>query len=155
MAAARALHCCFLRIIGYLSPGSCKAIAWSSLVEGGEAPYLPNCQTTLVIALCVTPLSLTEKFRHQKIWQFRDQNLVQWPILNNSHAYPFCKTTPGTKLFSIGHCTWLQIYSTRFHASFANFCLCNSLKMVAKLFSQWKWRCILPLMHCFYCFVFS
>ena len=22
--------------------------------------------------------------------------MVQWPILNNSHAYPFCKTTPGT-----------------------------------------------------------
>ena len=25
--------------------------AWSSLVEGGEGSYLPNCQTTLVIAL--------------------------------------------------------------------------------------------------------
>ena len=25
--------------------------AWSSLVEGGEGLYLPNCQTTLVIAL--------------------------------------------------------------------------------------------------------
>ena len=24
---------------------------WSSLVEGGEGSYLPNCQTTLVIAL--------------------------------------------------------------------------------------------------------
>ena len=24
---------------------------WSSFVEGGEASYLPNCQTTLVIAL--------------------------------------------------------------------------------------------------------
>ena len=23
---------------------------------------------------------------------------VQWPILNNSHTYPFCKTTPGTQL---------------------------------------------------------
>ena len=22
--------------------------------------------------------------------------MVQWPILNNSHAYPLCKTTPGT-----------------------------------------------------------
>ena len=44
---------------------------------------------------------------------------VQWPILNNSHAYPFCKTMPGTQLFSIGHCTWSQIYSTRFQASFA------------------------------------
>ena len=21
--------------------------------------------------------------------------MVQWPILNNSHAYPFCKTMPG------------------------------------------------------------
>ena len=28
--------------------------------------------------------------------------MVQWPILNNSHAYPFCKTMPGTQLFSIG-----------------------------------------------------
>ena len=25
--------------------------SWSSLVEGGEGSYLPNCQTTLVIAL--------------------------------------------------------------------------------------------------------
>ena len=25
--------------------------AWSSLVEGGEGSYLPNCQTNLVIAL--------------------------------------------------------------------------------------------------------
>ena len=57
----------------------------------------------------VTPLSLTEKFRDQKIWQFCDQKLAQWPILNNSHAYPFCKTMPGTQLFSIAHCTWLQI----------------------------------------------
>ena len=24
--------------------------AWSSLVEGGEGLYLPNCQTTLAIA---------------------------------------------------------------------------------------------------------
>ena len=53
--------------------------------------------------------------------------MVQWPILNNSHAYPFCKTTPGTQLFSIGHCTI--------------FCQWNSLKMVAKLFSQWKSGC--------------
>ena len=28
-----------------------KAKPWSSLVEGGEGSYLPNCQTTLVIAL--------------------------------------------------------------------------------------------------------
>ena len=28
-----------------------KVGAWSSLVEGGEGSYLPNCQTTLVIAL--------------------------------------------------------------------------------------------------------
>ena len=82
----------------------------------------------LLIYFRVTPLSLKEKFR--------DQKLVQWPILNYSHAYHFCKTTPGTELFSIGHCTWPQIYSTRFQASFANFCQCNSLKTVAKLFSQ-------------------
>ena len=28
-----------------------KVSTWSSLVEGGEGSYLPNCQTTLVIAL--------------------------------------------------------------------------------------------------------
>ena len=22
--------------------------------------------------------------------------MVQWPILNNSHAYPFCETMPGS-----------------------------------------------------------
>ena len=53
--------------------------------------------------------------------------MVQWLILNNSHAYPFCKTTPGTQLFSIGHCTI--------------FCQWNLLKTVAKLFSQWKSGC--------------
>ena len=26
---------------------------------------------------------------------------VQWPILNNSHAYPFCKTMPGTQLYLV------------------------------------------------------
>ena len=29
---------------------------WSSLVEGGEGSYLPNCETTLVIALDVLSL---------------------------------------------------------------------------------------------------
>ena len=29
----------------------CCDKSWSSLVEGGEGLYLPNCQTTLVIAL--------------------------------------------------------------------------------------------------------
>ena len=29
---------------------------WSSLVEGEEGLYLPNCQTNLVIALCALPL---------------------------------------------------------------------------------------------------
>ena len=41
---------------------------------------------------------------------------------------PFVKPRTGTQLtqlFSIGHCTI--------------FCQCNSLKTVAKLFSQWKW----------------
>ena len=28
-----------------------NAVSWSSLIEGGEGSYLPNCQTTLVIAL--------------------------------------------------------------------------------------------------------
>ena len=64
---------------------------------------------------------------------FTDQ--VQRPILNNSHAYPFCKTMRRffslvflvSQLFSIGHCTI--------------FCQCNLLKTVAKLFNQWKWRC--------------
>ena len=67
----------------------------------------------------VTPLTLTK--------------MVQWPILNNSHVYPFCKTTPVTQLFSIGHCTI--------------FCQCNSLKMVAKLFSQWKSGCTFSLVR--------
>ena len=53
--------------------------------------------------------------------------MVQWPIINNSHAYPFCKTMPGTQLFSIGHCTI--------------FCQWNSLKTVAELLSQWKSVC--------------
>ena len=53
--------------------------------------------------------------------------MVQCPILNNSHAYPFCKTTPGTQLFSIGHCTI--------------FCQWNLLKTVTKLLSQWKSGC--------------
>ena len=34
--------------------------SWSSLVEGGEGSYLPNCQTNLVTALCT--LSLLFKF---------------------------------------------------------------------------------------------
>ena len=45
---------------------------------------------------------------------------VQWPILNNSQAYPFCKTMPGTLVLAIALGQW------------------NSLKTVAKLFSQWK-----------------
>ena len=57
--------------------------------------------------------------------------MVQCPILNNSHAYPFCKTTPGTQLFSIGHCTI--------------FCQWNLLKTVTKLFSQWKSGCTYKL----------
>ena len=60
--------------------------------------------------------------------------MVQWQILNNSHAYPFCKTTPGTQLFSIGHCTI--------------FCQWNSLKTVAKLFSQWKSGCTWTTRYC-------
>ena len=31
--------------------GVSYTFAWSSLVEGGKGSYLPNCQTTLVIAL--------------------------------------------------------------------------------------------------------
>ena len=27
--------------------------------------------------------------------------MVQWPILNNSHAYPFCKTMPGTTSYLV------------------------------------------------------
>ena len=27
--------------------------------------------------------------------------MVQWQILNNSHAYPFCKTTPGTTSYLV------------------------------------------------------
>ena len=55
----------------------------------------------------VTPLSLTKSFTTNLSASFTDKNgkMVQWPIINNSHAYPFCKTMPGTQLFSIGHCT--------------------------------------------------
>ena len=37
-------HCNYLANEGFYQP-------WSSLVEGGEGSYLPNCQTNLVIAL--------------------------------------------------------------------------------------------------------
>jgi len=37
-------HCNYLVNEGFYQP-------WSSLVEGGEGSYLPNCQTNLVIAL--------------------------------------------------------------------------------------------------------
>ena len=58
--------------------------------------------------------------------------MVQWPILNNSHAYPFCKTMPGTtsylvlaiapflsvKLAEIGRET-IQSVKVRVHLSFS------------------------------------
>ena len=36
---------------GLSTAGNKTANPWSSLIEGGEGSYLPNCQTTLVIAL--------------------------------------------------------------------------------------------------------
>ena len=62
-------------------------------------------------ALRVTPLSLTKKFHDhmvmkklkvlrefhwQSFWSTRLTKMLQWLHLNNSHAYPFCKTMPGT-----------------------------------------------------------
>ena len=52
----------------------------------------------------VTPLSRPKNMavlRPKNMAVLRPKNMavsrpkmVQWPILNNSHAYPFCKTTP-------------------------------------------------------------
>ena len=43
---------------------------------------------------------MSPHFRDQKVLQPKNMavlrpKMVQGPILNNSHAYPFCKTTPG------------------------------------------------------------
>ena len=67
--------------------------------------------TTYLPTYRVTPLSLTKKFRNHMVtkkWKVlhefhwprsfatRLTKMLQWLHLNNSHAYPFCKTTPGT-----------------------------------------------------------
>ena len=36
------------------------------------------------------------EFRWQSFWSTRLTKMSQWLHQNNSHAYPFCKTTPGT-----------------------------------------------------------
>ena len=64
---------------------------------------------------------------------------VQWPILNNSHAYPFCKTTPGTLVLAIALGQWNSHKTFHFFANFGRESIAQDL--VAKLFSQWKWRC--------------
>ena len=70
-----------------------------------------HCSTAFSHWIRVTPLSLTKKFRNhmvakklkvlrefhwQSFWSTRLTKMSQWLHLNNSHAYPFCKTTPGT-----------------------------------------------------------
>ena len=70
--------------------------------------------------------------------------MVQWPMLNNSHAYPFCKTTPGTtsylvlaiapflsvKLAEIGRET-IQSVKVRVHHT-----ICNTNRSLPTLFFQ-------------------
>ena len=40
-----------ISFLGTTHQGWVSLLAWTSLVEGGEGSYLPNCQTNLVIAL--------------------------------------------------------------------------------------------------------
>ena len=97
---------------------------------GGNYPILKTCHPTYTDRKVSRPSQYSS-------FATRLPKMVQWPILNNSHAYPICKTIPGTQLFSIGHCTI--------------FCQWNSLKTVAKLFSQWKSGCTFKnLMMLFY-----
>ena len=43
-----------------------------------------------------TDKKVLRKFHWQSFWSTRLTKMLQWLHLNNSHAYPFCKTTPGT-----------------------------------------------------------
>ena len=78
--------------------------------------------------LIVLPHFCNQKVSRPKNMAVLQPKMVQWPILNNSHAYPFCKTTPGTtsylvlaiapfmsvKLAEIGHET-IQSVKVRVH----------------------------------------
>ena len=41
-------------------------------------------------------LKVLREFHWQSFWSTRLTKMSQWLHLNNSHAYPFCKTMPGT-----------------------------------------------------------
>ena len=41
-------------------------------------------------------IKVLRKFHWQSFWLTRLTKMSKWLHLNNSHAYPFCKTTPGT-----------------------------------------------------------
>ena len=64
---------------------------------------------------------------------------VQWPILNNSHTYPFCKTMQGPLVLAIALGQWNSHKTFCFFANFGRESIAQDL--VGKLFSQWKWRC--------------
>ena len=49
-------------------------MAWSSLVEGGEGSYLPNCQTILDIAFYTPPLFFVS-LKAQQLTTWADTSL--------------------------------------------------------------------------------
>ena len=70
-------------------------------------------------------LTLTEYFR-DKFSQVTLTKWSQWLHLNNSHAYPFCKTTPGTTSYlDVAIATiFVSVTCKNFVAKL--FCQCNS-----------------------------
>ena len=77
--------------------------------------------------MVVKKLKVLCEFHWQSFWLTRLTKMLQWLHLNNSHAHPFCKTTPGTisescqqscakelrqQFFRCRNCNWIFVSET-------------------------------------------